>query len=142
MNLKVSIFTPTNNTKWLMDAYNSIKDQDFYEWVVIYNNGAKPIGFNDSRVKEKVLPVAVEWVGPLKAYACEQATGDIFLELDHDDLLTPNAIEEVKKAFEDKHVGFVYSNTIHSNEKFEKINRFEECYGWKYREAEFQGHKL
>lgn len=140
--MKVSIFTPTHDTKFLMDAYESIKDQDFFEWVIIYNNGAKPVDFNDSRIKAYSLYYAPEWVGPLKAYACEQATGDILLELDHDDLLTPNAIKEVKKAFENEEIGFVYSNTIHATRDFEKVNRFDERYGWEYREIEFKGHIL
>jgi SAM-dependent methyltransferase len=125
---KVSIFTPTHNTKYLNQLYNSIKNQDFYEWVVVYNNGARPINYNDPRVKSFELPFAPEWVGPLKAYCCEMATGDVLLELDHDDWLEPTAIEEVKKAFEDPEVGFAYSNTIH-----DKKDHFSEIYGWRYR---------
>jgi hypothetical protein len=140
--VKISIFTPTHDTKFLMDAYNSIKNQDFYEWIVVYNNGAVPIEFNDSRVKSFHVPLAPEWVGPLKAYACEQATGDILLELDHDDLLTPIAIEEVKIAFEDDSIGFVYSNTIHATGDFNKVKRFDECYGWKYRTINYNGNEL
>jgi hypothetical protein len=137
---RISIFTPTHNSKWLNDLYNSIKDQDFYEWIIIYNNGAVPIKFDDNRVKEFILPVAVEWVGPLKAYGCEQATGDILFEIDHDDVLTPDAIFEVQKAFEDESVGFVYSNTIHCDESFNKVQRFDERYGWSYREVDFNNN--
>lgn len=140
--MNVSIFTPTHDTKFLQEAYDSIKGQDFHEWIVVYNNGAVPIEFNDPRVKTFTLPVASEWVGPLKAYACEQATGDILLELDHDDLLAENCLEEVKKAFEDPKVGFVYSNTLHCDGAWGKTDRYAEGFGWQYREAEFQGHSL
>jgi SAM-dependent methyltransferase len=126
---KVSIFTPTHDTKFLNQLYASIKNQDFYEWIIVYNNGAVPIKYNDKRVKPFILPFAPEWVGSLKAYACEQATGDILLEIDHDDWLESTAIEEVKKAFKDPKIGFAYSNTIHS-----KKDHFSEVYGWKYRE--------
>ena len=137
----ISIFTPTHDTTWLQEAYDSFKGQDFHEWVVVYNNGAKPIEFNDPRVKAFVLPLAPEWVGPLKAYACEQATGDILLELDHDDLLTPDCLEEVQKAFADPEVGFVYSNSFRCNSDWSKTRRYDGS-GWEYREGNFQGHDL
>lgn len=127
--MKVSLFTPTHDSKFLQELYNSIKDQDFFEWVILYNNGAKVIDFCDSRVRTILLEYAPEWVGPLKAKACELCTGDILLEMDHDDWLHPDAIAEVKKAFEDTEVGFAYSNTIHH-----KNDHFSEAYGWKYRE--------
>jgi SAM-dependent methyltransferase len=126
----------------LQEAYESIKEQDFHEWILVYNNGAKPLDFNDPRVKTFVLLAAPGWVGALKAFACEQATGDILLELDHDDLLMPDCIEEVRKAFEDQEVGFVYSNTIRCNSDWSKSARFNEGFGWEYRETEFRGHLL
>jgi SAM-dependent methyltransferase len=143
--MKISIYTPTNNSAFLPQVYDSIKDQDFYEWIIVYNNGAIPIQFDDPRIKAYIPDLVYkipEWVGFVKAYACERATGDILLELDHDDLLMPNAVEEVKKAFEDKEIGFVYSNTIHAFDDWAKIPRFDEKYGWKYREIEYQGHVL
>jgi glycosyltransferase involved in cell wall biosynthesis len=142
--MPVSIFTPTNNSKFLRDLYQSLLDQTSkdWEWVILYNNGGEPVKFDDDRVKSHIAWNAPEWVGPLKALACSFATGDILLEMDHDDLLMPTAIEEVQKAFEDLEVGFVYSNTIHATEDFKKIARFDERYGWKYREVEFWGHTL
>lgn len=140
--MKVSLFTPTHDSKFLPELYESIKDQPFHEWVIVYNNGAKVLDFQDARVKTFVLPVAPEWVGPLKAYACEQCTGDVLLEMDHDDLLLPDAIKEVQSAFEEPEVGFAYSNTVHCDGEFNPINRFHECYGWQYREVQFRGKAL
>src|SRR6056297_793843 len=97
--MKVSLFTPTHDTRFLKELYESIKHQPFYEWVIVYNNGAKPICFNDDRVKTYTLDFAPEWVGPLKKYACDHCTGDILLEMDHDDILIPTAIEETIEAF-------------------------------------------
>lgn len=127
--MKVSLFTPTHDSKFLPDLYDSIKDQDFYEWVIVYNNGAKVLDFKDERVKNFVIETAPSWVGPLKALACKQCTGDVLLEMDHDDWLHPNAIEEVQKAFEEEAVGFAYSNTVH-----DKSDHFSEAYGWRYRD--------
>jgi SAM-dependent methyltransferase len=140
--MTVSLFTPTHDTRFLRELYDSIKHQPFHEWVVVYNNGATPIDFKDERVKSFTLDFAPEWVGPLKKYACERCTGDILLEMDHDDLLMPTAIEEVLEAFKTPDVGFVYSNSIHCTDKFEPVNRFDPRYGWEYREATYKGHKL
>jgi glycosyltransferase involved in cell wall biosynthesis len=148
---KVSIFTPTHKPDWLPNIYECLKEQTFtdWQWVIVYNNGAQPLNFNDPRVKEIHLEYPTnEWVGPMKSLACSKCDGDILLELDHDDLLTADALEEVVKAFEDPEIGFVYSNTLHSwrdpstGEDFLKVQRFDERYGWRYREVEYKGHPL
>jgi SAM-dependent methyltransferase len=140
----ISVFTPTNDSKFLPEIYKRLLEQTDpdWEWVVLYNNGGVPIKFDDPRVKGCVAYKAPEWVGPVKAAACELATGDILLELDHDDLLTPTAIADVKDAFADPEVGFVYSNTIHATGDFKKVQRFDEKYGWRYQEVQFEGHDL
>lgn len=143
----VSIFTPTNNSEFLPEIYKRLQAQTDpdWEWIVLYNNGAAPIEFDDNRVKPHVVPRAPEWVGALKAEACARASGDILLELDHDDLLLPAAVEEVKRAFANPKVGFVYSNTIHAQATsggMQPTMRFDERYGWKYRVVDFEGTTL
>jgi O-antigen biosynthesis protein len=140
----ISIFTPTHDTRYLLEAYNSLLAQSVteWEWIVVYNNGAVPVEFNDKRVKTFALEAAKDWVGPLKAAACRRASGDILLELDHDDLLIPDALEEVTKAFRDQEIGFVYSNTVHCDSDWNPVMRFDERYGWKYRQVEYDGHLL
>ena len=32
--MKVSVFTPKNNTKYLLTAYKELKDQDFYQRII------------------------------------------------------------------------------------------------------------
>jgi hypothetical protein len=44
--------------------------------------------------------------------------------LDHDDLLMPDAIAEVKAAFEELRIGFVYSNAANFRGDFEPAERF------------------
>jgi SAM-dependent methyltransferase len=140
----ISVFTPAHSDIFLKDAYVSLLEQTYknWEWIVLKNNNCPSITFDDPRVKIFDAPFIPPWVGPLKAMACSLASGDILLELDHDDLLTPNALEEVAKAFEDPEIGFVYSNTIHSDGNFNKIQRFDERYGWKYREIDYKDHIL
>ncbi len=139
---RVSIFTPAHSNTFLREAYESIKDQDFYEWIIVYNNGGVPMDFGDPRVKAHVLYQAPDKVGTLKAYACSLATGDILLELDCDDMLLPGAIEETKRAFADPDVCFAYSNAVHAMADLTKFPRYDESFGWKYREIEVQGKKL
>lgn len=138
----ISIYTPTHNTKYLTQLWESIKDQYFNEWVILAQDCEVP-DFVDNRVRVYNYPKLGEhWVGALKKEAVKLCTGDILLEVDHDDLLTPNAIEEVKKAFEDKEIGFVYSNTVEFMEEFEKTERYNEDFGWKYRPFTWNGHEL
>lgn len=138
--MRVSIFTPTHDTRYLRDAYESIKDQPFYEWVIVYNNGAVPVGFDDRRVK------AVRWndegngVGFFKRLACDHCSGDILLELDHDDLLMPTAIEEVVKAFQkNPSAGFVFSNSVPINMDWTRRERYDASFGWQYRDFNYNG---
>lgn len=140
----ISIFTPSHNSSYLPEVYKSLQSQSYpdWEWIILLNNGADDFHVDDPRVKVSRLECAPEWVGPLKAAACRRAAGDILLELDHDDLLTPDALEEVLAAFEDEEVGFVYSNTIHADAEFRPIMRFDEKYGWRYRQVEHNGHIL
>ena len=170
MAVSISLFTPTHDSSHLLEAYESFKAQDFLEWIIVLNNGAKPVWIDDSRVKQIRLDDAAwaefidgpsvfkefgkgdyrtwlesthSWVGPLKAYTCARCVGDVLFELDHDDLLTSDALSETASAFDDHDVGFVYSNTIHAyGSNFDKTARFDERYGWRYREVEYDGHRL
>lgn len=148
--MNVSIFTPTHDSAWLRNIYASLRAQTDpdWQWVIAFNNGAEPVRFDDPRVRTHYAYKAPPWVGAMKGYACEKCAGDVLLELDHDDLLMPEAVAEVKQAFADPAVGFAYSNTIHSwkdpadGVDFKKVQRFDARYGWRYREAKVNGHVL
>ena len=144
----LSIFTPTHDTKCLRTAYESIKAQPFDQWVILYNNGAVPLGLSacDSRILEVVddAPADAEdatFVGRLKGVACSYCTCDIMLELDHDDMLLPTAIEKVKAVFaQEPDTGFVYSNDLHVTDDLKhSAPRFNTAYGWMFREVPFNG---
>lgn len=140
--MTLSIFTPTHDPKHLQAAYDSIKDQPFDEWVILAQACEIP-DFKDKRVKVFTVPkVGDHYVGSLKRAACQLATGDILLELDHDDLLVDGAIEKVKQAFEDPEIGFVYSNFSNFQGDFEKVDRYSDSYGWEYRPFTYKGHAL
>lgn len=114
--MRLSLFTPTHKPAYLVEAYNSLKLQNVtdWEWVIVPNNncGLIPdIIQQDPRVKIVYGCEDLHNVGALKRAACDAATGDAFVEFDHDDLLVPgNALREIQDKFE-AGAGFVYSDT-------------------------------
>ena len=127
--MKLSIYTPTHNSMFLRDVYNSIKDQPFDEWVILYNHGAEIIDFSDIRVRSIIAEDVPNNVGACKKLACAKCTGDILLELDHDDLLMPSAIAKVKKIFlKYPEVGFVYSNILYTDLNFGRLEKLSPCH--------------
>ena len=152
-SLKISVFTPSHRTSYLLEVWNSLKDQVFFEWVIALNNGAElPSDFlNDPRIRALRVPQVqheingvvydtTHWIGYLKNWACSQCAGDILVELDHDDLLMPNALEEVRNAFEsDPEIGFVYSNSLQVTADLQhSIERYGSVYGWQYRQVKYE----
>ena len=149
--MTISLFTPTNSTIYLRELYDSIKDQNFNEWVIILNGEAtkEEVEYQrqfeyDRRIKIYKYEGQSNFIGALKKFATSKCTMEIIVEIDHDDLLTPNAIEEIKKAFEDKEVGFVYSNHADFKGNFEKGNRYDSAFGWgnRWRAFEYNGKIL
>lgn len=125
VNPLVSIITPTHNTKWLADCWASLRSQTYtnFEWLVSANDKSgkrqqvqrvadevKAIVGDDPRVKILLDFAPFSHVGQRKAFAFGAATGEAVIEYDHDDLLTPDALAEIVKAFADPTVGFVYSD--------------------------------
>jgi glycosyltransferase involved in cell wall biosynthesis len=110
----ISVFTPTHDPRYLNDAYRSLCDQTHtnWEWVIVPNGGAViPEDFlKDYRVKIRPLGGIGHGIGALKRFACAQATGQIFLELDHDDQLADTCLERVAQARHDHGPGFYYSD--------------------------------
>ena len=159
MPLSVSIATPTHNTRFLLDLYQSIKNQNYLEWVLYPNSGATvadiPLQIlNDPRtviLNNGFFPVATNGlpnIGSIKKYLFGHCTGDIILEQDHDDILVDGAVDKICAAFEDPEVVFAYGNTAAFNES-DKSPRFfgnasaetneDTLYGWKYKDCYLGG---
>jgi len=138
--MKLSIFSPSHNPKYLKEAYDSIKAQDFDEWVIVANNTTIP-DFGDPRIKVYEFN-DVHYVGALKKVACGHCTGDILVELDHDDLLMGDAIAEIRKAFEDPEVGFVHSNSANFKDDFISTPPYSVAHGWRTRPFTYGGKVL
>lgn len=123
--MRFSVITPTNDSKWLADVWASLQSQTFtdFEWVVMVNdkfgsrgacdqvarNVRKIVG-DDKRVRIAMDTNKFVGIGATKKRAFSQGHGEVLVELDHDDILLPDALAELDKAFEDEAVGFVYSD--------------------------------
>ena len=124
-NPLLSVITPTHNVKWLADCWASLRSQTYtnFEWLISVNDAkgkrevmnqtaaaVQAIVGDDPRVKILFDHAPFSHVGQRKAYAFGMATGEVVIEYDHDDLLTPDALAEITQAFADPTVGFVYSD--------------------------------
>jgi glycosyltransferase involved in cell wall biosynthesis len=133
--MKFSLITPTHSVKYLMELYDSLKSQTYkdWEWVIWLNNGLtkedlpEPIKA-DSHTVVHVDNAQNSNVGYLKHHAFHHATGDILVEMDHDDILVDTCLEELFKVFSTKpNIGFAYSNSV----KLEKGRQpYSKAYGW------------
>lgn len=153
----ISIITPTHKTSspYLPEAYDSVVAQTHtdWEWVIVTNAGGSvpPNIENDARVN--VYPIEDDFsscpegqernsIGRLKKFAAQQAKGDIIVELDADDLLTPNALESIHAAFEDNGVAMVYSNSADFRNNTWESEGYSDYWGWRNRPFFYQGHEL
>jgi len=136
---RVSVFTPSHDVTYLDQCYKSLKAQTFtdWEWVVYLNGSAIWVcpDRNDLRVKRVPhLGRALNGVGDSKREAVKHCSGELLVELDHDDTLTPDALAEVVRAF-DAHpeVCFVYSDflQVRADGTPDPV-RFSVEHGWQY----------
>lgn len=139
--MKLSIFTPTHNTKYLKELEDTILKQTHtdWEWIILLNNGAQ-YQSKDKRIKIITSKSNTTKVGALKKEACSYATGEILVEVDHDDLLIENCLEELNKVFEkERTVGFAYSDNIKFSDTFKP---YSQRYGWTYRKVMYNDREL
>lgn len=138
--MKLSLVTPTHNPKYLDETYASILAQNYrnIEWVIVPNaarNAELPVIppdiCRDARVRlHEFRHDGKPRVGELKRFACEKATGDVFVELDHDDMLVPGILEQIAQAAQNG-AGFIYSDAASflDNEQFTPWG-YDERWGW------------
>jgi glycosyltransferase involved in cell wall biosynthesis len=145
--MKLSVVTPTHKGDYLQELYDSLKDQTYnnWEWLLYLNGGLRrddlPIEIvNDPKVviHHDIKTTFSANVGYLKNKAFHIATGDILVEVDHDDVITPDCLAEVAKAFEDPKIGFVYSDNAKLQDDFIPYGAE---FGWSYRDVEWKGKR-
>lgn len=137
---KVSVIIPTHKPTFLAETLKSVYAQTFtdFEIVIVPNNGAKLPEYDDPRVRV-VSYDGPPLVGAVKRFAFTQGQGEILVELDHDDLLTPDALEKVVAKFEESKAGFVYSSFAEFREDGNPSEPFNPFYGWKTKKSELLG---
>lgn len=148
----ISIISPYHKPiqRYLSDTYKSLKNQTFkdWQWILVPNGGAATPSFAESDKRIKVIPTEDDksqphnLIGRLKHLACFKSDGEIIVELDADDLLTPGALEKIHNAFKDSSVVFAYSNSAHFKDGTWESDHFSNYYGWQWRDFEYRGHKL
>lgn len=106
----LSIFTPTNGpATFLLRAYRSLRRQtyDNWEWILLEDTDEMcsttrelihRLTMLDNRVRAVSSTRCTGRVGQLKGLAARMCGGDLLLELDHDDELTPTALHHMAAA--------------------------------------------
>ena len=144
--MKFSIITPTHlKNAFLLELYDSLKQQTHsdWEWVLWLNGGASKSSIeseilSDPRVFIYESTEDNSKVGYNKNKAFHLGTGDVLVEVDHDDMLTDDCLAELSRAFRNPTIGFVYSDSItyHVEDKFTPYDLF---YGWTHKKIMFRG---
>lgn len=118
----ISVVTPTyqTNPDVLARTWASLKAQTFTDWEwVVWDDTPDDLVWrqlyglaSDERFRLVAHRSHVHSgsIGRVKRRAFMAAEGDILVELDHDDELTPDCLERIAEAFTDPAVGFVYSD--------------------------------
>ncbi|MDO4300494.1 MAG: glycosyltransferase [Clostridia bacterium] len=117
--VKISICVPVYNTdkKMLEEMLKSVLNQTYSDWELCVADGSTSNygyiesmirGINDSRIKYKKLDVNMGIADNSNA-ACSLASGEYIALLDHDDILSPDALFEVRLAIE-KGAEYIYSD--------------------------------
>lgn len=143
--MKVSVITPLSESgnRFITETYKTLCFQTLrdFEWVVVENHGGKLPDFMKRDPRVRLFQMELEGIGALKRAATEVSKGDVIVELDHDDLLTPFALEKVLREV-DAGADFVYSDCAEFNDQTWAPNVYGSVYGWSTYPIDYQGHKL
>lgn len=112
--MKISVVTPSHDPKFLGEVWESLAAQTHrdFEWIVLLNGKGAESSITNDDPRVRFYRTGLRFggsVGALKAYAFSLAAGDVVLELDHDDLLAPTALERCAEAFADPAIDFAFS---------------------------------
>lgn len=134
-----SVFTPTNKPKYIKECWASLQCQGDapFEWVIV-PNGKCTSEHIPSEIREDPRVKVVQYpepkmprnIGAMKRFACDQAEGDVFVELDHDDLLVPGTLPEIAKHV-NKGAGFIFTDAASFQpEKGNMPYGYDPRFGW------------
>ena len=149
--LKYSIITGEHspeNIPFLLELYDSLLAQTYtnWEWIILTNNKCLPAHIpeiirNNEKVKVVDTRIPIKNIGMAKKMACLEATGDVLVEVDHDDMLTSDCLAELNIAYQDEEVGFVYSDNAILDMNKDFVPYIKEN-GWTYTKYNFKDREL
>lgn len=135
----VSVFTPSHDPAGLPDLWRCLCAQahESWEWVVVPNGPradeivsfVRGLTQAHDRVRVVPAPPSVTGIGALKRFACGQCAGGLFVEVDHDDLITPDCLETLVAAVGDRTNALVYSDCLTTRDGADEV--YDPGYGWR-----------
>jgi O-antigen biosynthesis protein len=149
--IQFSVITPTHlRNHRLLEIYECLQSQTHpnWEWVLYVNGGGRaedlPQEFRqDRRVKILVAePGPRQNVGEIKLRAFSAGSGDVLVEVDHDDWITDDCLAELAKAYADPEVGFVYSDAAMYHRDLSRVLPFNASNNWQWRPFTWRGQEL
>lgn len=135
----VSIFTSSYKSgEKIRKPYATLLRQTYenWEWVIIDDSGDDEktyreslLPLKDPRIKRFRPDRRSGYIGEVKRYAAGLCTGEILVEIDHDDELNPRCLELIVRGFKDHpECGFAYGQT--SEVCVDGLA--PHCYGWDF----------
>ncbi|MBT2744470.1 glycosyltransferase [Bacillus sp. ISL-77] len=117
----VSVFTASYKSKEkIQRPYRSLLNQSYsnWEWIIVDDSGDQDetykqdlLPLNDPRVRRYRQDTRNGYIGAIKRYAASLCTGEILVEVDHDDDLTSDCLEKIVNAFiQHPECGFAYGD--------------------------------
>lgn len=123
-----------NNAKFLKDLFQSIEQQSFKDFEVVFVDDASSdnslevaasYALKDSRIKIHKNTKNLS-CGQNKIKCIQLAEGEICGFVDPDDMIEPNALETMIRVFdENPDASLAYSNFCHCNEALSEIKKYE-----------------
>ena len=130
--LTISVVVPMYNTEkvFFKELIESLKNQTYSKWELCLADGSEVPNellkdyIDDDRIKYSFLNSNLG-ISENTNKAIEMATGDFIGFLDHDDLLSQDALYEVVKAInEEKNVDFIYTDEDKIDENKERFEPY------------------
>jgi len=119
-----------NSDKYLREAIDSVLGQTYTNWEIIFwdnqstDKSAKIVkSYDDARIKYFYAPTHTT-LGEGRNKALEKVSGEFISFLDCDDIYSPKKIEKTLEVFEDKSIGFVYTNGRRIDEYGNRKSKF------------------
>lgn len=143
-NPDVSVIIPTHNPQYLKETIESVLGQTHkdFEIVVVPNHGAVLNGEVPDDPRIRIVEYdSVANVGAIKRFAFKAGRGRVLVELDHDDLLAPNALAKISETLQGD-IDFTYSNFGRFQADGKEPFPYQPKHGWRYRKVEVLGRKL